>query len=80
MNNDMWAILLLIFTVLDGDRFINLLKSENFDKEYEEMMNEVVNMEPGELKKRVIEVLSNGEDTARNMNTVCREKMEGATE
>ena len=37
-------------------------------------------MEPGEQKKRVIEVLSNGEDTARNMNTVCREKMEGATE
>lgn len=77
MNNKC-AILLLIITVLeDGDRLLNLLTSENFDKEYEEMMDEVENMNPEELKNRVIEVLSNGEDTARNMNTVFRERWKG---
>ena len=77
MNNK-WAILLLIITVLeDGDRLLNLMTSENFDKEYEEMMHELQNMNPDELKNRVIDVLSSGEENARYMNTVYREKMKG---
>lgn len=77
MNNK-WAILLLIITILeDGDRLLNLLTSENFDKEYEEMMDEVENMNPEELKNRVIEVLSDGKETSRNMNTVFRERWKG---
>ena len=31
--NDIWPIIILLFTVLGGDEFINLLQSDNFDEE-----------------------------------------------
>lgn len=68
MNDDVWTIIILLFTVLGGDEFINLLQSDNFDVEYENLIHTVENLEADVLKEKLIKLLEESKQKAKCIN------------
>lgn len=68
MNDDVWTIIILLFTVLGGDEFINLLQSDNFDAEYENLIHTVENLEADVLKEKLIKLLEESKQKAKCIN------------
>lgn len=67
-DNDIWTIIILLFTVLGGDEFINLLQSDNFDVEYENLIHTVENLEADVLKEKLIKLLEESKQKAKCIN------------
>lgn len=66
--NDMWPIIILLFTVLGGDEFINLLQSDNFDTEYDKLIHTVKDLESDVLKEKLIKLLEESKQKAKYIN------------
>lgn len=67
-DNDIWPIIILLFTVLGSDEFINLLQSDNFDVEYENLIHTVENLEADVLKEKLIKLLEESKQKAKCIN------------
>lgn len=67
-DNDVWAIIILLFAVLGGDEFINLLQSDNFDAEYENLIHTVKDLEADVLKEKLIKLIEESKQKAKYIN------------
>lgn len=66
--DDLWPIIILLFTVLGGDEFINLLQSDNFDEEYDKLILTVKDIDVNELKDKLMKLLDESKDKAKCIN------------
>ena len=73
--DDVWIILMLLATVLEkGDALLKLMQSDDFDKDYSEIVNNLIAIDPCELKAKMLATIMAQKDKVKEINKANKQK------
>lgn len=73
--NDTWLILMLLATVLEkGDILLKLIQSDDFDRDYSEIISNLIAIDPGELKAKILATVMAQKDKVKELNRANKQE------
>ena len=67
--DNVWIILMLLTTVLEkGDTLLKLMQSDDFDRDYSEIVNNLIAIDSGELKEKILATVIAQKDKIKEIN------------
>ena len=67
--NDIWTIIILLAAALEkGDILLKLIQSDDFDRDYSEIVNNLIAIDPGELKAKILATIMAQKDKIKELN------------
>lgn len=73
--DDVWLILMLLATVLEkGDTLLKLIQSDDFDRDYSKIVNNLIAIDPGELKAKMLATIMAQKDKVKEINRANKQE------
>lgn len=73
--DDVWLILMLLATVLEkGDTLLKLIQSDDFDRDYSKIISNLIAIDPGELKAKMLATIMAQKDKVREINRANKQE------
>lgn len=73
--DDVWLILMLLATVLEkGDTLLKLIQSDDFDRDYSEIVNNLIAIDPIELKAKMLATIMAQKDKVKELNKANKQE------
>jgi hypothetical protein len=73
--NDVWTIIILLATALEkGDTLLKLIQSDDFDRDYSEIVNNLIAIDPIELKAKMLATIMAQKDKVKEINRANKRK------
>jgi len=75
--DDIWFILILLTTVLEkGDTILKLIQSDDFDRDYSEIVKNLIAIEPIKLKTKILAAVMAQKDKVKELNRANKQEEE----
>lgn len=73
--NDIWTIIILLAAALEkGDILLKLIQSDDFDRDYSEIVNNLIAIDSGELKAKILATIMAQKDKIKELNRANKQE------
>lgn len=73
--NDIWTIIILLAAALEkGDTLLKLIQSDDFDRDYSEMVKSLIAIDPIELKAKILATVMAQKDKVKELNIANKQE------